>query len=78
MSWRWTTRRWNEVDLLAQRGVKLLAEKVETASMYARVRALGFDVPRVFFSHDETYAGQRIRPNKLVLMQLLARINDRT
>jgi EAL and modified HD-GYP domain-containing signal transduction protein len=66
-----------QVRILKQRGVLLLAEKVETAAMHARTLALGFDLFQgYFFARPETYVGQQIRPNKLVLVQLLARIND--
>lgn len=65
------------VGILKRRGVRLLAEKVETAAMHARVLALGFDLFQgYFFARPETYKGQRIRPNNLVLVQLLARVHD--
>jgi c-di-GMP phosphodiesterase len=58
-------------------GVKLLAEKVETQAMQARALALGFDLFQgYFFARPEIYNSKSIRPNQLVLMQLLARIYD--
>jgi EAL and modified HD-GYP domain-containing signal transduction protein len=65
------------VALLKGRGVKLLAEKVETRSMHARALALGFDLFQgYFFARPEVFKSQAIRPNNLVLVQLLARIHD--
>jgi EAL and modified HD-GYP domain-containing signal transduction protein len=65
------------VALLKPRGVKLLAEKVETRAMHARALALGFDLFQgYFFARPEVFKSQAIRPNNLVLMQLLARIHD--
>jgi c-di-GMP phosphodiesterase len=65
------------VQLLKRRGVRLLAEKVETQAMYARTLGLGFDLFQgYFFARPEIYSGRAIRPNQLVLMQLLARIHD--
>jgi c-di-GMP phosphodiesterase len=67
----------NHVALLKPSGVRLLAEKVESAAMYARAQALGFDLFQgYFFARPEIYKGQKIRPNHLVLVQLLARVND--
>jgi c-di-GMP phosphodiesterase len=65
------------VSLLKPRGVKLLAEKVETRAMHARVLALGFDLFQgYFFARPEVFKSQAIRPSSLVLVQLLARIHD--
>ena len=65
------------VALLKRPGVKLLAEKVETQAMHARALGLGFDLFQgYFFARPETCNGGAIRPNQLVLMQLLARIYD--
>jgi EAL and modified HD-GYP domain-containing signal transduction protein len=65
------------VAMAKARGLKLLAEKVETQAMYARARALGFDLFQgYFFARPEIYNGRSVRPNQLVLMRLLARIHD--
>jgi EAL and modified HD-GYP domain-containing signal transduction protein len=65
------------VALLKQRGVRLVAEKVETQAMHARALGLGFDLFQgYFFARPEIYNGRSLRPNQLVLMQLLARIYD--
>lgn len=65
------------VRLLRNRGVRLLAEKVETRAMHARTLDLGFDLFQgYFFARPEKFKSQTIRPNNLVLLQLLARIHD--
>jgi EAL and modified HD-GYP domain-containing signal transduction protein len=65
------------VTLMKRRGVKLLAEKVETRAMHARVLDLGFDLFQgYFFARPELFTSRAIRPNNLVLVQLLARIHD--
>lgn len=65
------------VGLLKGRGVRLLAEKVETRAMHARALALGFDLFQgYFFARPEKFKSQTIRPNNLVLLQLLARVHD--
>jgi c-di-GMP-related signal transduction protein len=65
------------VDLLKRRGIRLLAEKVESPQMHARTLALGFDYFQGYhFARPQVHRGRRVQPNKLVMLQLLARIND--
>lgn len=67
----------HEVEFLKRRGVRLLAEKVETPEMYAELRQLGFDLYQgYYFARPEIYESRRILPNKLVLLQLLGRVNN--
>jgi EAL and modified HD-GYP domain-containing signal transduction protein len=66
-----------EVAFLKRRGVRLLAEKVETPAMYQQLQPLGFDLYQgYFFARPDIYRSQRILPNKLVLLELLARVNQ--
>lgn len=66
-----------QVRVLRRPGVRLLAEKVETSAMHARALELGFDLFQgYFFARPEVYKSQAIRPNNLVLVQLLARVHD--
>src|ERR1700690_4391648 len=66
-----------EVEFLARRGVRLLAEKVETPSMYRELKALGFDLYQgYFFARPDIYESERIEPNKLVVLELLGRVNQ--
>ena len=65
------------VARLKRPGMRLLAEKVETGEMHARALGLGFDLFQgYFFARPEIYKSQTIRPNNLVLLQLLARVHD--
>jgi EAL and modified HD-GYP domain-containing signal transduction protein len=62
---------------LRRRGVRLLGEKVETHAMYQRLRDLGFDLFQgYFFARPETYRSQKIAANKLVVLELLSRVNE--
>jgi len=66
-----------EVDILKRSGVRLLAEKVETPAMYDDLKRLGFDLYQgYYFARPEIYESHRILPNKLVLLELLARVNQ--
>jgi EAL and modified HD-GYP domain-containing signal transduction protein len=65
------------VALLKARNVRLLAEKVESPAMHRRLKQMGFGLFQgFFFAKPETYRGQRILPNKLVVLELLARVNE--
>ncbi len=65
------------VRLLQPRGVRLLAEKVEDAATYERALALGFDYFQGYhFARPHVHQETRIRPNKLFVLELLARVND--
>jgi len=67
----------NHVELLKKRGVRLLAEKVETREMHERTMELGFDLFQgYYFARPHVQTSRRIAPNKLVLLELLARVNE--
>ena len=62
---------------LQRRGVRLLAEKVESQAMYERMLALGFELFQgYYFARPEIYRSQKLLPNKLILLELLARANQ--
>lgn len=62
---------------LKRRGIRLLAEKIETEEEYRLYHDLGFDYFQgYFFSRPKTVKGRRLGENQLVIMQLLARLND--
>jgi EAL and modified HD-GYP domain-containing signal transduction protein len=62
---------------LRDRGLRLLAEKVETHQDYQRLHDLGFDYFQgFFFARPHTVTGRRMPENHAVLLRLLARIND--
>jgi EAL and modified HD-GYP domain-containing signal transduction protein len=65
------------VALLKKRKVRLLAEKVETPAMHRRLLDLGFDLFQgYYFARPEIYESRKILPNRLVLLEVLARINE--
>jgi c-di-GMP phosphodiesterase len=66
-----------DVKRLRSRGVKLLAEKVETREAYRRALDLGFDLAQgYFFCQPETVSAQGIAPNKLSILQLVSALQD--
>lgn len=66
-----------QAGTLQRRGVRLLAEKVESRAMYERLRPLGFELFQgYFFARPETQKFQKLLPNKLILLELLARVNQ--
>ena len=65
------------VARLKPRGLKLLAEKVETRAEFELLEALGFDYFQGYFlSRPEVVEGRRLPQNKLAVLQLLARLQD--
>jgi EAL and modified HD-GYP domain-containing signal transduction protein len=55
----------------------LLAEKVETREEYAKLRALGFDLFQgYYFARPELYTARTLRPSRLALLELIARISE--
>jgi EAL and modified HD-GYP domain-containing signal transduction protein len=65
------------VTLLRQFDVKLLAEKVETQDDFKYCKDLGFDYFQgYFFCKPEVVKGQRIPGNRLVILELLAKLQD--
>jgi c-di-GMP phosphodiesterase len=65
------------VIALRQYKVKLLAEKVETQDHFKYCRELGFDYFQgYFFCKPEVIKGHRVPANRLVTLQLLAKLQD--
>jgi EAL and modified HD-GYP domain-containing signal transduction protein len=62
---------------LKQRGLTLLAEKVENHQQHRWAVDLGFDLFQgYFFAKPQLLSTKRLQSNKILLMKLLARIND--
>ncbi|MGO8856071.1 MAG: EAL and HDOD domain-containing protein [Steroidobacteraceae bacterium] len=62
---------------LLQRGVDLIAEKVETLEQFERCRAMGFrGFQGYFFGRPETFVGRRAPSNRLAVLQVLAALQD--
>ncbi len=65
------------VSRLKPKGLKLLAEKIETRAEFDRLVELGFDYFQGYFlSRPEVVSGKRLPQNKLSIIQLLARLQD--
>ncbi|MEO6697117.1 MAG: HDOD domain-containing protein [Gammaproteobacteria bacterium] len=65
------------VEALRKHKVKLLAGKVETHEQFEFCKRLGFDYFQgFFFCQPHIIKGQRIPPNRLVTLRLLAKLQD--
>lgn len=65
------------LEELHGRGIKVIAEKVETEEMFHYLKKLGFDYFQgYFFTNPVIINGQKLTGNKLTLLQLLAKVND--
>ncbi|MBX2810123.1 MAG: EAL domain-containing protein [Cellvibrionaceae bacterium] len=72
-----TPESWSEyIPLLKEKGVALLAEKVETYEVYERCCALGFQYFQgYFFSKPKIIAGKRMNNNEMTIINLLNEVN---
>ncbi len=62
---------------LKRRGIRLLAEKIETREEFEFCESLGFDYYQGYFLARPTNVGKKTLPgNKLVILQLLGRLQD--
>ncbi|WP_024851876.1 EAL and HDOD domain-containing protein [Hydrogenovibrio kuenenii] len=62
---------------LHEKGVKVIAERVETEEMFHYLKKLGFDYFQGhFFTNPVIINGEKLTGNKLNLLQLMAKIND--
>ena len=65
------------VELLREYDVTLLAEKVETHEMYQRCSDLGFELFQGYFlCRPQLISGKKIPASKLLVIELLARLQD--
>ena len=65
------------VEALRTHKIKLLADKVETHAQFEFCNHLGFDYFQgFFFCQPHIIKGQRIPPNRLVTLRLLAKLQD--
>lgn len=65
------------VPLLKERGVKLLAEKVETREQFDFCEKLGFDYFQgYFFSRPKIIQGKSLPSNKIPVLRLLSNVYD--
>ncbi|MDA3808168.1 MAG: EAL domain-containing protein [Thiomicrorhabdus sp.] len=67
------------LEELHKKGIKVIANKVETEEMFLYLKKLGFDYfLGYFFTNPVIMNGQKLSGNKLTLLQLLAKVNDPT
>ncbi len=65
------------IEELHDKGVKVIADKVETEEMFHYLKKLGFDYFQgYFFTNPVIINGRKLSGNKLTLLQLLAKVND--
>lgn len=65
------------VALLQGRGLRLLAEKVETRERYHMLRELGFDLFQgYFFARPTLVATHAVSANRMVALELIRRMSD--
>ena len=62
---------------LQRRGLKLLAEKIETEQEYRQLRELGVDYFQgYYFSRPKVLTGRRLEENQLVILRLVSELNN--
>lgn len=65
------------LEELHAKGLKVIAQKVETEEMYNYLKKLGFDYFQgYFFTNPVIINGEKLSGNKLTLLQLMAKINS--
>lgn len=65
------------VDKLKEKGIRLLAEKVETREQFEFCKRIGFDYFQgYFFAKPKIIKGQRLPTNKLTVLELLSSVYD--
>ncbi len=65
------------IDALHQKGIKVIAQKVDTEVQFQVLKTLGFDYFQgYFFNHPTIINGKKLSGNRLVLLELLAKINE--
>lgn len=66
-----------EIGRLKARGLRVLAEKVETSEEFQRLSELGCDYFQgYFFAKPKVVSGKRLTPNKLAMLELLSKVNS--
>ncbi len=65
------------IPKLKAHGLKLLAEKVETQEEYQQLLELGFDYFQGYhFSRPKVIQGKRLDENQLIVLRLIAELNN--
>ncbi|MGB5474942.1 MAG: HDOD domain-containing protein [Gammaproteobacteria bacterium] len=67
----------DHLQALKEQGLILLAEKVETQAEFELAYRLGFDLFQgYFFAKPKLVSGRRLQQNQVVILQLLAKLNN--
>jgi c-di-GMP phosphodiesterase len=67
----------SHAQAVKSRNLILLAEKVETREEHSKLLSLGFDLFQgYYFARPELYSTQALRPNRLMVLELLARLSE--
>lgn len=65
------------LGLLRRDGLRMLAEKVETAEQYEQLKAMGFDYFQGYFlARPMVMRGRRTPADRTTILRLLSRLND--
>lgn len=65
------------INDLHEKGLKIIAERVETEEMFNYLKTIGFDYFKGhFFTNPVIINGEKLAGNKLTLLQLMAKVND--
>ena len=65
------------INELHDKGLKVIAERVETEEMFNYLKTIGFDYFKGhFFTNPVIINGEKLSGNKLTLLQLMAKVND--
>lgn len=65
------------LDSLHAKGLKVIAQKVQTEEMFNYLKGLGFDYFQgYFFTNPVMINGEKLSGNKMTLLQLMAKINS--
>ncbi len=65
------------IDTLHELGIKVIAQKVDTEEKFQVLKKLGFDYFQGYFFNNPTMInGRKLSGNRLILLQLLAKVNE--
>ena len=65
------------VKNMKRNGIRMLAEKVETLEEFERYKEMGFDLFQGYFlSKPQIVEGKKLSSNKIILMDLLSKLQD--
>ena len=67
------------IDALHEQGIKVIAQKVDTEEKFQILKKIGFDYFQGYFFNNPTMInGRKLSGNRLILLQLMAKVNEPT